>query len=50
MFDIGTKTIQSPSIKLPYSNGNIYQIYAIHSKNHIGKTFNYLKEIIMTWL
>lgn len=38
-------TIRFSFVKVFYSNNNILQIQIIHSKNHIGRTFGYLKKL-----
>ncbi len=45
MFDIGTKIIRSPPVEVSHSDGNIPQIWAVHSRNHTGETFGCLKEM-----
>lgn len=45
MFDMGTKTIWSPPVKLSYNNKNIPQTCVVYSRNYKGETFSFLKKI-----
>lgn len=43
IFDIGVKTIWSPLVKVSYSYKKNPQIWTVHSRDHINKTFGCLK-------
>ena len=44
MFDIGVKAIQSPLVKVSYSEDNTTpQVWAVHSRGHTDKTFGCLR-------
>ena len=45
MFDISTTTIWFLLIEVSHSDRNIFQLWAVYSRYHTGKTFGCLKKM-----